>query len=541
MMDIILEKLKQSDKTLFVGVAGPGTGKSTAFKAIVESDQYKGKKILILSFINKLIDDLTNDFKSFSDVKVLTLHAFAKQVLGDMDIVEDLDSIISQDFSFIKNREIDFEKNFYEDSLLDDERDFYKGRKKFYKNDKELYSFNSIIYAVNLFFRQKPDKIPSEYELILVDEFQDFNKSEFELIKLLNSKCKILVVGDDDQSLYSDFRSAKPDQIRNLYKSPDNENFTLDSCYRCTRVIVKSVNDILTEAKNRGHLNSRIQDKKFLYPEDRQDNKNEISDKYPKIDFLSSVTGNRLIYVLSERIRKDYENEGKARILIITPSYLKNTIYDGLVKNGFNIVEFELFADEKSNNIKHRKLISLFDILKERKTDNLAIRRILPLYLKESQIKKVVVKSNTNNKKIWYCLTDKIKKKIESDIEIYKKVKTGKKPLEHKELKRFNELFNLKNVLSKMVKGFNAVSKGAIEIEMTTVMSSKGLSADLVYYLGIDDSEMLDGQTNLITDNKLCEFLVGITRAKKKLTLISLVDSSPKILEFIDNTVLNKE
>lgn len=540
-MKEILEKLQKSDKTLFVGVAGPGTGKSTAFKAIVESDQYKGKKILILSFINKLIDDLSNDFKSFSNVKVLTLHSFAKQVLGDIDIVEDLDSVISQDFSFIKNKVIDFEEKFYEDNLADDERDFYKERKKIYKNDKELYSFNSIIYAVNLFFRQKPEKIPSEYELILVDEFQDFNKSEFELIKLLNTKCKVLVVGDDDQSLYSNFRNAKPDQIRDLYKSSDNENFTLDFCYRCTRVIVKSVNDILAEAKNRGHLNSRIQDKKFLYPEDRQDNKNEISDKYPKIDFLSSVAGDRLIYILSEKIRKDFENEGKARILIITPGYLKNTIYDGLMKNGFNIVEFELFADEKSNNIKHRKLISLFGILKERKTDNLAIRRVLSLYLKDKQIKKVVVKSNTENKKMWYCLTDKIKKKIESDIDIYKKVKTGKKHLEHKELKRFNEIFNIKNVLSKMIKGFNSVSKGAIEVEMTTVMSSKGLSADLVYYLGIDDREMLDDQTNSITDNKLCEFLVGITRAKKKLTLISLIDSNPKILEFIDNTVLNKE
>lgn len=539
-MSEILKKIKESDKSLFVGVAGPGTGKSTAFKTIINSDEYKGKKVLILSFINKLINDLSADFKDFSNVEVLTLHAFAKQKLGDVDLNEDLDSIISEDFSFINNSEIEYDKKFYEDSLTEDEEKFYKERKDFYKHEKELYSFNSIIYAVNRFFNKSENNIPTKYDLILIDEFQDFNKAEFELIKFLNKKAKVVVVGDDDQSLYGGFRSARPKQIRELYNDQSTEEFSLDHCYRCTEVIVDATNSLIKNAKSKGFLADRLEDKKFLYPKDRKDNKNEVSTKYNKIDFIPSVKGNKLIYELEKRIKKDIDGEGKKRILILAPGYFKQTIYAGLIGKGFNVVEFELFADEQSNKIKHKKLINTFKTLLERKTDNLALRSILFLYLSKADLKNLIVKSKQENKKIWNCLDDETKKKIEFDIEIFKKVKKGKEKLAPKELERFSELFTLKNLLSKMIDGFDAVVRNAIEVEMTTVMSSKGLSADFVYFVGIDDKNILDKDTNNFTDHKICEFLVGITRAKEKLTLISLEDDNPKILELISQEYINK-
>lgn len=539
-MSEILKKIKESDKSLFVGVAGPGTGKSTAFKTIIDSDDYKGKKVLILSFIKKLINDLSTDFKDFSNVEVLTLHAFAKQKLGDVDLNEDLDLIISEDFSFVYDSKIEYDKKFYENDLTEDEEKFYKERKNFYKHEKELYSFNSIIYAVNRFFNKSENNIPSKYDLILIDEFQDFNKAEFELIKLLNKKSKVVVVGDDDQSLYGGFRNAKPKQIRELYKDESTEEFSLDHCYRCTEVIVDATNSLITNAKSKGFLADSLENKKFLYPKDREDNKNEVSKKYDKIDFIPSVQGNKLIYELEKRIKKDIEGEGKKRILILTPGYFKQTIYAGLIGKGFNVVEFELFSDEQCNKIKHKKLISNFKVLTERKTDNLALRSILSLYLKLGELKDLVVKSKQENKKIWTYLNDKIKNKIECDIEIFKKVKKGKDKLTPKELKRFSELFTLKNLLSKMIGGFDSVAKNAIEVEMTTVMSSKGLSADFVYYIGIDDKNILDKETKKFTDQKICEFLVAITRAKEKLTLISLEDKKPKILEFIDKKYINE-
>lgn len=540
-MSNILELLKTSKKTLFVGLAGPGTGKSTTFKEIVESDEYKGKKILILSFINKLVNDLNSDFKDYENVKVLTLHAFAKQnITDDIDLDEDLDKLISDDFKFLNGKTIEYEKKFFEESLDSSEEKFYKDRTDFYKNQKKIYSFNSIIYAINLWFRKYENKIPNEWDLILVDEFQDFNKSEYELIKQLNKKCKVVVVGDDDQSLYSSFRNAKPEQIRYLYNDPTTEEFTLDYCYRCTRVIVNAVNSLIQNGLKNNYLKDRLSTKKFLYPEGKRKEKDEASNKYCKIDFIPSVSGDLLIYKLSEAIKKDINNDKNKRVLVIAPNYFKKSIYEGLLENKFNVVEFELFSNEKSNKVKHKKLINLFKTLSKRKMDNLAIRNVLCLYLSEDEIKNLLIKSHDNgDKKLWLCLDKNIQNKIETDIKIYKKVKKGKIELTNIELARFSKIFNIKNVLSKMIKGFDSVSKNSIEVEMTTLMKSKGLSADFVYYIGIDDSEMLDLKNKQITDQKICEFLVAITRAKEKLTLISNKDKNPKILDFVDKKYIN--
>jgi superfamily I DNA/RNA helicase len=532
-MSDILQKLKGSSKALLVGLAGPGTGKSTAFKTIIESEDYKGKKILILTFINKLVDDLTKDFEDYRNVKVLTLHAFAKQKLGEMDLDEGLDLVISEDHFFITGEAIDYRDKFYENDLTVEEEVFYKGRRKFYQHEKELYSLSSVIYAINRALGERPDNIPI-FDLILIDEFQDFNKSEYELIRLLNTKNRVIVVGDDNQSLYH-WKKAKPDLIIDLYKDDSTEEFSLDYCYRCTEVIVDSVNDLIGNTKKAGYLRDRLE-KKFLYPKDNEE-KNKISQKYPYIDFIPAVQGNLLIYKLEQNIKS--VADGKKRILILVPSFLKQSIYEGLTEKGFNVVGFELFSDEKKNDVKHKDLINIFEVLLRRKTDNLALRKILFLYLTSNQIRDIIVLANKENKNIWNYLDNPTKRNIEGDISIFKKVKSGKDNLLNTELTRFAEIFNVKNVLSKMIRGFTSIQRKAIEVEITTVMSSKGLSAEFVYYVGIDDRTMADKETKSFSDHTFCEFLVGITRAKEKLTLISLTDTNPKILEFIDSIRIN--
>lgn len=542
-MSTLATEIHTSDKKLFVGLAGPGTGKSTAFKTIVDSDEFKGKKILILSFINKLVDDLDRDFKDYNNVSVQTLHSFAlskfKELVpnGEIALEEELDDFVSEDHSFLKTAEADYKQKLYDGGLTEEEENFYKARTKFYGGDVRLYSFNSIIYAVNRIFAQKEDKIPNEYDLILVDEFQDFNQLEYNLINHLNKKNKVVIVGDDDQSLYG-WKSAKPDLIRNLYDHEDNGHFTLDYCYRCPEVIINAVNSLIKNAAGKDFLNDR-KEKQFLCPANLNAAKTEINKKYPHIHFLSNINGEKLYYELSERIKSDMDGDRNNRILLITPAHLKQSVQEGLLKKGFHIVEFELFASEERNKMKHRKIIEAFSVLVDRKTDNLALRKILCLYLTKAQLKSVISNSDENNKNLWNSLDDETKKKIESDIGLFKKARTGKVALTDAELLRVNQIFNLKNLVSKMIKGFNPIQKGSVELEMTTTMSSKGLSADFVYYLGIDDKYMLDRETKKLTNQKICEFLVGITRAKKKLTLISSESTKPQILEFIDSAYIN--
>ena len=534
----ILELIKQPDKNLFIGLAGPGTGKTHTFRRIADSHDFQNKKILILSFIKKLIADLSANFESYKNVDVMTLHAFAGRQFTSACLEKDLDHIISEDNFFLAGNTVDYETLFHNNKLTNRELKFYENRKNFYRHQDELYSFNSIVHAVSLLFKKDESKIP-EYDLILIDEFQDFNQLEWRLIELLNKKTKVILVGDDNQALYHSFRKSKPELIRALFDREDTQEFTLDYCYRCPRVIVTAVNSLIVNAKHKGYLkDNRI--KEFKYPEKRTDDKNEISEKYNKIDFLAPIPGNKLIYHIKKQILIDARDNKTGRILIIAPFYLRQNIYDGLIKEGFNVVEFALFSGEEKNKFKHRDLVETFNILILRKTDNLALRKILNLYLKKEELKGVLLRSSKENKKLWSCLERDIRLRIENDINIFKKARAGKLQLNYSELERFNELFNLKNIFSRMLKGFRSVKRGAIEVELVTVMKSKGLSADFVYYVGIDDRNLFDREKEGITDQQLCEFLVGITRAEKKLTLISLNGKNPQILDFIDKDCINK-
>lgn len=543
MLDIV-DFVTKSEKDLLVGLAGPGTGKSTTFKTIIESGQYAGKNVLILSFINKLVDDLKDDFSSYTNVKVATLHSFAKREYvekldREVDLDGSLDKVISEDYFYLTDKKADFELKFHEGVLTADEEVFYRERSKFYRNKNRLHSLNSIIYAVNRLYATYEGKIPT-YDLVLIDEFQDFNRLEYNLIDLLNKKSRVIIVGDDDQSLY-DWKHAKPELIRDIYNHESSDEFSLDYCYRCTEVIVDAVNDLIVSAQAKGLLKDRANAKKFIYPTVGNEAKHEISKKHSKIDFIHSVSGSKLFYQLADRIKKDVQDNKKKRVLILAPSYFKQNVYDGLVSRGVNVVGFELFSDERRNKVKHSYLIDCFNTLIDRKTDDLALRKLLYLYMNEDEIRIIIQESNRLAKRLWFCLDPEIKVIIENDIRIFSIAKKGGKiGMSPSELVRFDELFNTKNILSKLIRGFNSHTRGGVEVELTTVMSSKGLSADYVYYLGIDDSEMLDKDTLKLTNQKICEFLVGITRAKEKLTLFTFKDDKPSILEFIDPTRINR-
>src|SRR5690606_28375493 len=147
----------------------------------------------------------------------------------------------------ILNKQTDYRRQFHDNFIEKDQKDFYEEMSAFYGNGKNLHSFNSIIFDLNREYKGDGLRIP-KYDLVLVDEFQDFNELEWQLISILNSKNKVMVVGDDDQSLY-DWKRAQPHLIRNLYSDDLTENFSLDYCYRCPRVIVDAVNSLISNAK----------------------------------------------------------------------------------------------------------------------------------------------------------------------------------------------------------------------------------------------------------------------------------------------------
>jgi DNA helicase-2/ATP-dependent DNA helicase PcrA len=96
-----------------------------------------------------------------------------------------------------------------------------------------------------------------KFSYILIDEFQDTNKVQYDITKLLKGpEQKLCVVGDLDQAIYS-FRGARPTILENLDQDFKNARvITLDRNYRSTKSILNYAKAIIegNESKYRADL-----------------------------------------------------------------------------------------------------------------------------------------------------------------------------------------------------------------------------------------------------------------------------------------------
>ncbi len=91
-----------------------------------------------------------------------------------------------------------------------------------------------------------------KFRYILVDEFQDCNRIQYEVLKLLaGQRQNLFVVGDDDQSIYG-FRGASPDIMKTFMRDyPNARQILLDRNYRCDAQIVSGSLSVISHNENR--------------------------------------------------------------------------------------------------------------------------------------------------------------------------------------------------------------------------------------------------------------------------------------------------
>lgn len=111
-----------------------------------------------------------------------------------------------------------------------------------------------LVYTYEL-FRERKDILAlwqKQYPYILIDEFQDINKLQFEIVKMMAlPHNNLFVVGDDDQSIYR-FRGSKPELMLGFTKSyPDAEKILLDTNYRSDREIIKAAGKLIAHNSER--------------------------------------------------------------------------------------------------------------------------------------------------------------------------------------------------------------------------------------------------------------------------------------------------
>ncbi|MCD8311422.1 MAG: UvrD-helicase domain-containing protein [Firmicutes bacterium] len=109
--------------------------------------------------------------------------------------------------------------------------------------------FDDIIFKTVNLLRDFPDvreKYNRQFRYVSVDEYQDTNRAQFELTKLLTgSHSNLMVVGDDDQSIYK-FRGATIENILSFDKSfGDAKIIKLEQNYRSTANILNAANAVI--------------------------------------------------------------------------------------------------------------------------------------------------------------------------------------------------------------------------------------------------------------------------------------------------------
>jgi len=114
-------------------------------------------------------------------------------------------------------------------------------------DDQKLRAYKEIIKSPSL-----KNLIQNKFDEIIVDEFQDINKLDFELLKVLSEKSNFVVVGDDDQAIYG-FRGCTPEYIINLDKHIERKvaTYELSKNYRCPANIVHHADTLIRNNLNR--------------------------------------------------------------------------------------------------------------------------------------------------------------------------------------------------------------------------------------------------------------------------------------------------
>ena len=285
-----VDKVLASTSRKKLVVAGPGAGKTTLFQKLLEAAGGERDGRLVLTFINNLKNDLERNLGDHS--RVFTLHGYCQHLLrrhanlrnglsANFICFPGLRDIIPEDWSWLeKSPAPQFIRLMRDMNCSDEHSEFYRERTNYY----DAVDFDDSVYRACRALSTDPASVP-EYELVLIDEFQDFNKMEASVIDALAERNPIVRAGDDDQALYSQLRSASWDHIRAHYVNGHYEIFELPFCMRCPEVIVGAVNDIIGRAREGQKLQGRIK-KPFRYFEPV---KGADSVRFPHIDLVETT------------------------------------------------------------------------------------------------------------------------------------------------------------------------------------------------------------------------------------------------------------
>ncbi|HEY3287026.1 MAG TPA: ATP-dependent helicase [Gemmatimonadaceae bacterium] len=269
-------------------LAGPGTGKSFAMKRrvarLLEVDGISPTRLLAVTFTRVAAEDLHRELISLGvngadQLRGKTLHSLAMAILmrnhvlavmgrtprplnkfeleplladlsrthGDKHARRRLMLAYGAAWARLQAQQPGYARSAADQAFVDDLVAWLRFHKAMLMDE--------IIPHLHQYLQANPGAPErTEYEHLLVDEFQDLNRAEQDVLHFLGQAGSICVIGDDDQSIYS-FRHAHPDGIREWATLQPTDEHAITECRRCPTTVVRMANALI--AQNTGRVAGR--------------------------------------------------------------------------------------------------------------------------------------------------------------------------------------------------------------------------------------------------------------------------------------------
>ena len=426
--------------------------------------------------------------------------------------------------------------------------------------ENNAIDFDDIINYTIKILMDNPDVLEyysDKFKYVLVDEYQDTNKSQFTLVTLLASKNgNITVVGDNDQGIYS-FRGADISNILNFERDfPGTKIIKLEQNYRCTGNILKAANSVIK--------NNEVKYKKQLWTENDVGNlpkvysaKNEYDEgtyiatqiehlrreeKYNYSDFAILYRMNTQSRAIEEILRREgipYKIIGGLKFY--ERKEIKDVIsYLRLIQNPSDNISLKRVINEPKRGIGKTSLdnieklaedtgISMYEIIKN--ADQYGLNRV---FLNSREFVNVI--EELKNKKDDIKISELIKETLNKSG--YTKALEEENTIEaENRIENLDEFLTVaiefedesaENKLSDFLEGITLSSdidnmeETDDSVTLMTLHSAKGLEFPVVFLVGMEEGifpgyKSISEPKELEEERRLC--YVGITRAKKNLFL----------------------
>lgn len=262
-------------------LAGPGSGKTTVILCRLRRflSENKNKGILVVTFTKAAATEMKERFGERGSYRILfaTFHSLffrilrrtygytSEKIIGEEEKSKVLQGILSEKNWSLNDPEefisqFIMQASFMGNELLTPmefipegmERDMFRQLHRAYESYKERHGkldFDDMLIQCYELLMEDQKTLAfwqEKFPYIMVDEFQDINRVQYECLRLLAApRNNLFVVGDDDQSIYG-FRGSRPDFLLEFERQyPESQNVVLDINYRSSERILSLAGKVI--------------------------------------------------------------------------------------------------------------------------------------------------------------------------------------------------------------------------------------------------------------------------------------------------------